>query len=71
MKRHPVPHHLGAGYVRDYNRGWAARPGAGEFSWVNVSRGYEDGYLDRASSYEKWHLPYCVTDDSCCSGDEQ
>lgn len=71
--RLPVPHHLGAEEVRDYNNGWAAgarSTASGDeeiaaallrFAAADVGgAGYDDGFMDRVAGREKWHLAWCA-----------
>lgn len=67
MKRHRIPNHLGASYVKDYNRGWKAWPDAqrrgleSSAEWQSGgSSAFVDGYLDYNADREKWHLAYCT-----------
>lgn len=64
----PVAHHQGEEYVRDYNRGWAAsgrRTVSSEWDAGYGTVGFDDGYMDRAASREKWHLAWCDDHGEC------
>lgn len=69
--RLPVPRHLGVEYVRDYTRGWVAssRPGvSAEWDEGSGSAAFDDGYMDRAATREKWHLAWCDMHDNGGAG---
>lgn len=69
-----VPAHKGERYVRDYRKGWrdSANPSdRTAFADGSGSDAYDDGYLDRATEREKWHLAWCENHDSsqgACAG---
>ena len=64
-------------YKTHYNRGWAAqkREASGNGNCFNTSLdradarnekdAWYDGYMDRATSREKWHMLFCQNHEQC------